>query len=392
MRIAILTDGIHPFVIGGMQKHSTNLVKHLTIIGCDVTLIHCVDYISEVPTDKQINDFLFNGDACLHKIITLKFPRSKRFPGQYIYNSKKYSKIIFQNLIHEINNYDFIYAKGFTAWKLLKEKKKGLRSPKIGINFHGYEMFQYAPSLKSKLKQYLFRPFVKWNNLNSDYVFSYGSKISEIIKSIGVEKDKIVEIPSGIEEEWIKESHSKANEKIKFLFLGRYERRKGIEELNIVLNKIIKQNIKAEFHFIGPIPEIKRLRNTDNKVIYYGSIVDLNKIKSIMDNCDVMLCPSYSEGMPNVILEGMARGLAIIATNVGAVPLMVSEDNGILIDRPSPRLIKNAIVQAHSMNKNELLMKKRKSIEKVKKSFLWSEIAAKTKNLIELKIKTQIEK
>ena len=33
---------------------------------------------------------------------------------------------------------------------------------------------------------------------------------------------------------------------------------------------------------------------------------------------DVLICPSYSEGMPNVIIEAAARGLAIIATNVGA--------------------------------------------------------------------------
>ena len=49
------------------------------------------------------------------------------------------------------------------------------------------------------------------------------------------------------------------------------------------------------------------------------------------DSCDILLCPSYSEGMPNVILEAMSRGLAIIATNVGAIRLLVSEDNGVLL-------------------------------------------------------------
>ena len=50
-----------------------------------------------------------------------------------------------------------------------------------------------------------------------------------------------------------------------------------------------------------------------------------------MDNCDILICPSYSEGMPNVILEGMSRGLAIITTDVGANELLVSNENGKLI-------------------------------------------------------------
>ena len=44
------------------------------------------------------------------------------------------------------------------------------------------------------------------------------------------------------------------------------------------------------------------------------------------------MCPSYSEGMPNVIMEAMSRGLAIIATDVGAVSKLVDEENGWLIN------------------------------------------------------------
>ncbi|MBK7816242.1 MAG: glycosyltransferase [Sphingobacteriaceae bacterium] len=40
-----------------------------------------------------------------------------------------------------------------------------------------------------------------------------------------------------------------------------------------------------------------------------------------MRACDVLICPSFSEGFPNVILEAMSNGLAVAATNVGAVEL-----------------------------------------------------------------------
>ena len=45
MKVLMITDGINPFVIGGMQKHSANLAKHLTLSGCKVTLVHCVDQL-----------------------------------------------------------------------------------------------------------------------------------------------------------------------------------------------------------------------------------------------------------------------------------------------------------------------------------------------------------
>ena len=155
----------------------------------------------------------------------------------------------------------------------------------------------------------------------------------------------------------------------KVLFLGRYERRKGVEELNIVLKKIVDQNLNIEFHFIGPIPEIKRIKNLTNKVIYHGRIIDIGKIRSIMDNCDILICPSYSEGMPNVILEGMSRGLAVIATDVGANELLVSNENGKLIKFTSrENLIENlhnSILELASLEKSHLLIKKEASIKNV---------------------------
>jgi len=370
MNIAILTDGIIPFVVGGMQRHSSNLIRNLSKSGVNITLYHCV-YDSYLPSEKEVNLSLFGLDEINYvKVVTIQFPVSFWFPGHYIYRSIKYSKYIYRHLFKDINNYNFIYAKGFTAWKLLKARKKGIKTPIIGVNFHGYEMWQYAPSFKARLKNYLLRPYVKWNSKNADYVFSYGSKITSIIKGIGIEKNKIVEIPSGIEKGWMRNTSIDGNKTIKFLFLGRYERRKGIEELNIVLKKIVDQNLNIEFHFIGPIPDRKRIKNLSKKVFYHGRIIDIQKIKSIMDNCDVLICPSYSEGMPNVILEGMSRGLAIIATDVGAIDQLVDHKNGKLIKFINGEILVqdlyNSILEITSLSQSEIMEKKENSLSKIK--------------------------
>ena len=44
-----------------------------------------------------------------------------------------------------------------------------------------------------------------------------------------------------------------------------------------------------------------------------------------LDECDVLLLPSLSEGMPTVVLEAMARGLQIIGSDVGAMNVLEDE-------------------------------------------------------------------
>lgn len=62
---------------------------------------------------------------------------------------------------------------------------------------------------------------------------------------------------------------------------------------------------------------------------------DVNPIDvpNLMERADVLLLPSKSEGMPNVVLEAMASGLIVIASNVGGVPEIIAHNkNGYLLD------------------------------------------------------------
>jgi glycosyltransferase involved in cell wall biosynthesis len=370
-KILLLTDGTYPFVMGGMQKHSYYLAKYLTLKGIDVTLVHC----SEQHLENELKHVAFDTfDKSKIKAIHFKFPKLDNLPGHYIRESAFYSEAIFNSLQNQLNQFDAIYAQGFTGWTFVKNKNT-FTAP-VFVNFHGYEMFQKAPSLKLALQHNFLKNPVKEITTLASYVYSFGGKISEILHSIKIDSSKIVECPIGIEESWLNKHELSVNSKRTFVFVGRYERRKGIEELNKAIQKLGTANYKI--HCIGPIPENKKLI-ADN-VIYHGPLADTEAIKAILTSSDVLVCPSYSEGMPTVIMEAMACGLAILATDVGAVSKQVDNSNGILLNELSVKNLTRAMQQFISMNDEELLSKKNVSLQRVKDHFLWT-------NVIDIKIK-----
>ncbi|MEX0686533.1 MAG: glycosyltransferase family 4 protein [Balneolales bacterium] len=374
MKIALLTDGIYPFVMGGMQKHSYYLAKYFARNRVKVDLYHIIE-----SDDKVDYSEIFSEEELKYlNPIPFNFPRLKYFPGHYLRESYIYSQKIYDHLA---NNLDvtFIYAKGFTAWKLLNQKKRGYNFPPIGVNFHGYEMFQKAPSWKVKLEHFLLRPTVKTLIKSADIVFSYGGKINKIIEKRGLTSKNILEIPSAIEKDWIIPKLKSQKSRRRFVFVGRFERRKGIEEINKVLGEIIEYH-NFDFHFVGAIPDKAKFQSP--KCTYWDAISDQEDLKKILQDCDILVCPSYSEGMPNVILEGMASGLAIIATDVGAVASIVSNKNGWLIESGNPKQLKKAIVSAIKISDHVLIDKKHNSLNLVKNQYTWEAVIEKTLSLI----------
>ncbi|MBW1782869.1 MAG: glycosyltransferase [Deltaproteobacteria bacterium] len=68
--------------------------------------------------------------------------------------------------------------------------------------------------------------------------------------------------------------------------------------------------------------------NITKHVVFTGHVSNIADYYQIMD---LLVIPSLSEGLPNVLLEAMVLGLPIIATSVGGIPEVINPDNGILI-------------------------------------------------------------
>lgn len=376
MRIALITDGIAPYVTGGMQRHSFNLCRSLATQGVHIDLYHCVPKaVATEKRDAQNLDCFTEPERAMISGELVEFPDFGKMPGHYIRESYEYSRRISRKL-QKKSRVDFIYAKGFTAWELLNLKSKGADLPPIGVNLHGYEMFQKLPGLKARLESALFlKAPAKFMVKHADYLFSYGGKITGLIRSLGVEEQRIVSIPGGIGEEWITDTIEPARQPIRLLFAGRAERRKGIHELNAAIGLLQQSHPgKFEFTFLGPVPYSERVKGCN----YIGELQEPAEIRKVYSSNDVLCVPSYSEGMPNVILEAMASGLAILATDVGAVAAIVGDDNGWLIASPQVPVLHEYLGKIADAAPAVINAKKQNSREKVRSRFSWEIIGKQT--------------
>ncbi|MBS1652200.1 MAG: glycosyltransferase family 4 protein [Bacteroidetes bacterium] len=369
MKIALITDGIWPYVMGGMQKHSFYLCKYFAKNKIYVDLVH----FNQSNFDIERLEFFDETEKAFINSTIIPFPKSIHFPGHYLYNSYRHSKLIYNKIKPLLSSYTFIYTKGFTGWHLINKKsKKKIICPPIGVKFHGYEMFQQPISFKIWLQHvFILRLPVKKICKKSDVVFSYGGEITKIIKSIGIDSTKIIELPSGVEKETVAPTISNTNKPLKFLFLGRYERRKGLEEIYEAI--ALCQSYNFEFYFIGNLPKTK----LNIKHTYFGEVRDKQQLLNQIKACDILLCPSYSEGMPNVVLEAMASGLAVIATNVGATNVLVNNNTGWLLPKCNSKLIAEHLTNVINTPKHEIENKKQNALNLISDNFVWDNLIQK---------------
>jgi glycosyltransferase involved in cell wall biosynthesis len=146
MKIALITDGIWPYVMGGMQKHSYYLAKFLAAKGIFVQVYFTTkgEKLEAFEWDKY-----FNEEELGHlEFVEVKYPKAYNFPGHYIYESYLYSKNVLNAYKSNSQEPDIVYIQGFSGWALMKWfRKNHIKIPTL-LNFHGLEMFQTPASRK----------------------------------------------------------------------------------------------------------------------------------------------------------------------------------------------------------------------------------------------------
>jgi len=136
---------------------------------------------------------------------------------------------------------------------------------------------------------------------------------------------------------------------LRLLYLGRLVREKGLFELIEGLHLARSQGAAAELILAGEGPEAAALGEAAAAsgcapVGFVGPVRGPDKL-ALLRWADVLALPSYSEGLPYALLEGMAAGVPAIASRVGAIPDVVADGvNGLLLEPCSPASIAAAIL------------------------------------------------
>ena len=332
-RVLFLADGLSPFVIGGMQKHSTMLIKHLSPLVDQITVCTCGEINAVPPSEEVILGELVTSKKNI-QVFTCSFEDYGKLPGHYLRASRKLSRT-FLKLAGDLSQYDWIYAQGLTGHAFLE------KHPRVLVNLHGLEMFQPAYSLKESFAKRLMRPTFKRQIRQSWKVVSLGGRLSDMLKTNGAKDEQVVVLPNGVDGVWFdRPPLVSKGEGTRFLMVGRNEYRKGFHILEKAL-LLLKKPI--ELHLVGDWPKLK---TTHHNSTYHGVVRDKQQMIDIMDSCDVLLLPSFSEGMPTVILEAAARGVVSLASDVGAVSEIVPPEN--LFEPGSVKSLKEMIQKTQS--------------------------------------------
>ena len=140
------------------------------------------------------------------------------------------------------------------------------------------------------------------------------------------------------------------SEWISVLFVGRLERRKGIEVLIKAIPLVLKSNCTVLFKIIGADADgISDSYSSDSEIrqnIQFLGKVKTDELINAYQNCDIFVAPSYYESFGLIYAEAMAWGKPVIGTKVGGIPDVVEDNkNGILVPPGNEIELASAIIR-----------------------------------------------
>ena len=129
--------------------------------------------------------------------------------------------------------------------------------------------------------------------------------------------------------------------------VGRLSPEKGHKDFISAAEIVARKGYEGSFVIVGDGTEMDRLRemiasrNLESRIFLTGYLRDTVRI---LEDLDLMVLPSYTEGLPNVVLEALAMEVPVIATRVGGTPEVIEDGrNGILVPPASPESLAHAI-------------------------------------------------
>ena len=208
-------------------------------------------------------------------------------------------------------------------------------------------------------------------------------------------KTKIVILPMGVNTTLFRPKVNKDKLKIKYniksknvlLFIGRLTEKKGLSYLIQAMPQIVSKSPNTTLIICGDGPlrkeseELVKKMNLDKFVRFTGYVTGQKKI-DYFTLSDILIVPSIvtqsgdTEGLPVVILEGLAAGKPVVASDVSGVKDIIKEGyNGFLVKQKNPATIAEKVLVL--INNKELMRNISRNASVTSKKYDWGVIGKK---------------
>ena len=222
-----------------------------------------------------------------------------------------------------------------------------LSKAKIICRFPGGDFFRFYNS-----SNYIIKLFIKYTLRLVSLILTEGNAINLQFKKINP-FISVFSIPTGIPDSDLY-VNNKDERNFNLLFLANHRKEKGFFDVLYILPEIKKMNGFIRVYFVGEMSFSKK------ELVYINNYVRENGLETVAKFCGIQIgkkkaeyfrhshaqvLPSYTEGLPASILEGLAAGLPIIATNIGVIPEVIEDGiNGFLFSPGDREALKRHIL------------------------------------------------
>jgi len=223
---------------------------------------------------------------------------------------------------------------------------------KIVLVLHGWKDYFYTEIADSRVFKRLL--LVLFNR--SDIIYVLANEFKTKLVTLGLNEEKIKITSTFFVRETIPNVYSnhEDNHVIRFIFLGRISKLKGIDELVTAIKEYNK--LYSNFSCIlighedkpGVFEGYKKMvqdNGLSEKVLFAGRILGPKKFE-MLSQADIFIFPSHTEGCPTSVIEALASGLFVISTKVGAINEIINETNGIKVNPGNSTELVHAMYEA----------------------------------------------
>jgi len=124
---------------------------------------------------------------------------------------------------------------------------------------------------------------------------------------------------------------------VRLLFVGWIERDKGVFELLEACRRSLGAPFTVDFVGDGTARNALGRRATElglNEFVRFHGWLSETALEAMYKSADVFVLPSWEEGLPNAMIEAMAARIAVVVSNVGSIPDVITDGSSGLIVRP----------------------------------------------------------